>query len=271
VCYHVSMSAQIAAPRPCRVTAQTRLEAPFLVTELDAPQLAPHARPGQFVMVRIPGALDPLLGRPFSVFDVSDGPEPTRVQLLYSIVGRGTAHMAATPPGGELDLFGPLGTGFSIDDTRPALLVAGGIGIAGLFLLARALADAARPTTLLYGARRAADLVTADRFSALGVTVEAATDDGSGGHHGFVTELLESHLDRSSDAAIYACGPSPMLRRVREIALARDVRCELALEARMACGIGICLGCAIPSATEPGTYRLVCHDGPCMAASEVLP
>jgi dihydroorotate dehydrogenase electron transfer subunit len=270
------MPAPRLASRPYPVRAQVPLAHPYFLTEVDAPEVAGRVAPGQFVMVRVPGVSDPLLGRPFSVFAVTrtaDG-EAHGVVLLYNIVGRGTALLAGRRPGDDLLLLGPLGTGFRLSPApRRALLVAGGVGIAAFYLLAEELLAAGTAVRLLYGARSAADLVTADRFERLGVEVARATDDGSAGHHGFVTALLERELAAGAGdgRAVFACGPSPMLRRVRALALERSVSCQLALESRMACGFGVCLGCAVPSAREPGTYRLVCKDGPCLEASEVLP
>ena len=220
-------------------------------------------------MVRPERGFDPLLSRPFSIFSADEG----RFRILYSIVGRGTAMLARQRPGDRLVVLGPLGQGFSREHFgQRSILVAGGIGIAGLRHLALELAESGSASTLLYGARTAEAVVASDEFRRLGVDVQIATDDGTDGHHGFVTDLLVRLLEGAAgEPVIYACGPSPMLRLVREVAIASSVRCELAMEAHMACGFGICLGCAVPSATAPGSFRLVCTDGPCIEAREVLP
>lgn len=265
------------AARPCAVLAQTPLAPPYVLTELDAPEVASRVSPGQFVMVRVPGVVDPLLGRPFSVFGVTrdERGDPRGITLLYNVVGRGTALFAARRPGESLGVLGPLGRGFDLDREPPgrAILVAGGIGIAAFLLLASALVRRGIPTSLLYGARTGADLVCRDAFTRLGIETRLASDDGSAGHKGFVTELLADELAARGPAnplAVYACGPTPMLRRVREQTIAASVHCELALEARMGCGFGVCLGCVVPRTSPLGTFALVCQDGPCMAADQVL-
>lgn len=220
----------------------------------------PEPVPGQFVMLS-PGALpaaprfDPLLPRPMAVFR-RDGPA---LEVLYKVVGRGTALLAAARAGERVRVVGPLGRGFP--DPEPgarAVLVGGGTGIASLFGLAeRALARG--PVVVLLGARRAGDLMAVDEFRSLGVELRLATEDGSAGRAGLVTALLAEAL-AEGPASVFACGPTPMMRRAAELAAAAGRPCAISLENRMACGFGVCLGCAVPRADEG--YALVCRDGP---------
>jgi dihydroorotate dehydrogenase electron transfer subunit len=195
---------------------------------------------------------------------------PGEIEILYRVVGRGTTLLAEAEPGQSLSIVGPLGRGFPIEPGGgPALLVGGGSGIASLYELAAALSRAGRPVELVLGARSAADLIGRDDFAALsGVSLVCTTEDGSFGRRGRVTEPLEEWLDRSaSDATVFACGPTPMMRVCAELAQARGARCLVSLENPMACGFGVCLGCAAPR--REGGFSLVCRDGPVFEASEI--
>jgi dihydroorotate dehydrogenase electron transfer subunit len=233
--------------------------------------------PGQFFMVGIPGA-DVLLRRPFSVCGLpgtfADAPEGS-VQVLYKVVGRGTALLSSLRPGAALTALGPLGRGFDLGvapGVRP-VLVAGGIGVAPFPALAAALAARGTPSTLVYGARSAGDLPLLDWFRERCDAVTVTTEDGSLSRRGLVTEALGGLLDGAGATRIYACGPSPMLRAVAAIARSRGVPCELSLEAHMACGFGVCLGCVVPTRGGEGgqpAYERVCVEGPVMPAERLL-
>jgi dihydroorotate dehydrogenase electron transfer subunit len=244
---------------------------------LEAPEVARTASPGQFVMVRVaPASLDPLLRRAFAVHYTL--PEEGRFDILYGIVGKGTAIMAAARPGDILDVLGPLGRGFDLDPKAcEAYLVAGGVGAAPLLFLAQEAVRRGAETRLFYGARTAQLLLRADAFRELGVEVTVATEDGSEGLKGFVTEPLLPALMGGGigppQARVYACGPMPMLSAVARLCRGVGVSCQVSLHSFMACGIGTCLACAIARKTEPGqapSYAKVCTDGPVFDAEEVL-
>jgi dihydroorotate dehydrogenase electron transfer subunit len=230
----------------------------------------PGFAPGQFVMLS-PGALasvprdDPLLPRPMAIYRATPDQDAARVEVLYKRTGRGTALLAEARPGQRVLVVGPLGRGFS--PPAPAecpLLVAGGTGIASVYELARHLGERA---CVLLGARSADDLMGVVDFEALPVTLRLATEDGSRGTRGLVTELLETALAESASARVYVCGPTPMMRRCAGLAAARDVPCVVSLENHMACGFGVCLGCAAP--LEAGGFALVCRDGPMFDAASI--
>jgi dihydroorotate dehydrogenase electron transfer subunit len=233
----------------------------------------PGAAPGHFVMLSPGGRgaalrFDPLLPRPMAVYRSFAGAIP-EIEVLYKATGRGTQLLAETRVGDAVRVVGPLGTPFTLPDAGGrALLVGGGTGIASLYELA-AQARSRGPVVVLLGARRAGDLMGSDDFAALGVELRVATEDGSRGARGLVTELLQAALDEPGAVApvVYACGPTPMMRRAAEIAASRGIRCEVSLENRMACGFGVCLGCAVPRAD--GTIALVCRDGPVFDAGVV--
>jgi dihydroorotate dehydrogenase electron transfer subunit len=229
----------------------------------------PGFEPGQFVMLS-PGALgaaprtDPLLPRPMAVYRGS-GDE---VEILYKRAGRGTALLADARPGERVRLVGPLGRPFPAPlPGERALLVGGGTGVASLYELARRLLPATEMAILL-GARSAGDLMGRADFEAIGGRVRVATEDGSAGERGLVTDLLESELARGGAARVYACGPTAMMRRCADLAAAGGAAACASLENHMACGFGVCLGCAVP--VSGGGFALVCRDGPVFSTGDVV-
>lgn len=234
----------------------------------------PGSAPGQFAMLS-PGAaggaprFDPLLPRPMAVYRAAPEPGGAAVEILYKVSGRGTRLLADARPGERVRLVGPLGIGFPLPAAgQRALLVGGGTGIASLHDLAAA-ARAHGPVVVLLGARSAGDLMGRADFAALGVDLRVATEDGSAGRRGLVTALLEEALAEpaAADDLVYACGPTPMMRAAAAAAAARGRRCVVSLENTMACGFGVCLGCAVPRAG--GGFALVCRDGPVLDADAV--
>jgi dihydroorotate dehydrogenase electron transfer subunit len=253
--------------RRLRVAERYELGAYVVLAAADPEGPAP--RPGQFYMLaaaeRWGGGADerPFLPRAFSVLRVTDG----RLQFMLEDVGPGTARLCELLPGDGLWVTGPLGLGFAAPDPGPparrALLCGGGVGTAPLAIWQDELLAAGRPAPALLGFRDAAHAEGA----ALLQNPRVATDDGSVGHHGFVTDLLVSELDEDARATVYACGPPPMLETVRALCAARGVPAQLALEAGMACGFGACFGCVVP--TRDGGYVRLCVDGPVLDAERL--
>jgi dihydroorotate dehydrogenase electron transfer subunit len=247
--------------RRLEVDAARRLGAYVI---LEAPDPAgPAPRPGQFYMLaaaeRWGGGEDerPFLPRAFSVLRARDG----RLEFMLEDVGPGTARLCALGPADGLWLTGPLGVGFAAPaEDRRALLCGGGVGTAPLAIWQDELLAAGRPAAALLGFRDAAHAEGA----ALLANPRVATDDGSAGHHGLVTDLLVDELDADPHATVYACGPPPMLEAVRALCAERGVPAQLALEAGMACGFGACFGCVVP--TRDGGYVRICVDGPVVDA-----
>ncbi|OJW20484.1 MAG: 2-polyprenylphenol hydroxylase [Planctomycetales bacterium 71-10] len=255
-----------------------------------APEIARRILPGQFVMVRGPGegADDPLLGRPFALYEVNRDAsgEPTSLDVVYLVIGRGTAALSRRRPGDRVDVWGPLGNGFGPSSgPGPAVFVAGGIGQTPFLALGRewlgraTYGDQPREVgppvssaTLLYGVRSADFLAGVEDFERAGIGVEIATDDGSAGRPGFVTGLLEERL-RSGErpAKLVACGPPPMLAAVARLAGAHGVPCDVSLENHMACGFGACFSCVTPILQDDGRpdLRRVCVEGPVFPADRV--
>ena len=248
---------------------------------LYAPEFVSRIAPGQFVMLRLPERSDPLLGRPLAVYrrSAKDG----SVELIYQIVGKMTRQLADAAPGTELEMTGPLGNGWRVieEDGAPRIehlmMVAGGVGQTPFYPLAEQYAALAPPPkmTLLYGARNAERLVPLDDFSRLGVETVTATEDGSSGRRGFVTELIPDVFARAGIAAertvVCACGPRPMLAAAYRAAKMIGLRCWTSLESPMSCGMGICYGCAVEYLGDDGVwdYRRTCHDGPVFDAARL--
>lgn len=241
---------------------------------LYAPRIVPTARPGQFVMIRVASeGSDPLLARPFSFHRLhkDDG----LFEILLRVVGTGTRILSQRPPGSTLDVVGPLGRGFTPPSGphETVTFVAGGIGIAPLWaLLDEAIAKTHkdRPDRLhvFYGARTRSELVSLSPLKRLGVRLVVSTDDGSSGERGTVVEALRRHYpgEPALPHRLYACGSLPMQVSLARWASGRAIPMEMSLESLMACGIGACLGCALPAldADDPQAERYVhvCQDGP---------
>ena len=244
-----------------------------------------NVKPGQFVMLRVTDSFDPLLRRPFGVFDVLQG--NGGVELFYKVVGKGTSIMSGLMPGDTVDVLGPLGNGFPMPSAKENLvMVAGGVGVAPFYLLAKNAIKKNVSVTLLYGARNSKELKIAADFKKIGVKVRLATEDGSIGKKGFVTSLLEEELKVpplykggaggiKRNTVVYACGPIGMLKEASRVSKGKGVNCYVSLERGMACGIGVCLGCAVSVSKCSGGveiekgYKMVCSDGP-VFKSEVI-
>ena len=280
----------VYADRACHGTVaiedNTRIGRDTYRVRFSCPQIARRIVPGQFVMVRLAGVNDPLLGRALALYDVvagSDG-EPAAVEVVYLVVGKMTGRLATTQPGTLIDVVGPLGNGFPPVETEHLVMVAGGIGQTPFLSLAReylglhAYGDPARQVprarkvTLCYGARSAEYLAGVEDFERTGVEVRLSTDDGSAGHHGLVTELIGPAVEESAlRCRIVCCGPEPMMEAAAEVARRLGLRCQVSLETPMACGIGICFSCVakIRDASGGWNYRRTCVEGPVFEAEDV--
>jgi dihydroorotate dehydrogenase electron transfer subunit len=260
------------------VIANRRLSPDYNVLALAAPEIATRARPGQFVMMKTSRGLDPLLRRPFSIFEIlrDAGGAPIGVSLLNKRAGTGTSLLYEAEAGARLSCLGPLGRPFEpIDPPAEAWMIAGGVGLAPFLTLAEALRARGTRTTLFYGARRADELYCVDRFEALGAAVTLATEDGSRGAHGRVTVPLEAALSRrplGEPVKLYVCGPTPMMRASAALAAAHGRACDVSLEQVMGCGLGGCYSCVVLARGADGTahFTRTCLDGPVFEAGRVV-
>jgi dihydroorotate dehydrogenase electron transfer subunit len=268
---------------------------------LHTPEMAQRIVPGQFLMMRLAGCDDPLLGRPLALYDTAVAPsgEPIGIDVVYLMLGKMTSRLARMRVGEKLEIWGPLGNGFQHEPAEHLIMVGGGIGqtpfmaLAKEYLGERRYGDPPRDVapanrvTLCYGARRREYLAGVEDFERLGVEVHISTDDGSAGHHGFVTELLRQVLDTTEIAPlaghasdligglrrIVACGPVPMMKAVAGIAATAGVPCQVSLETPMACGIGICFSCVAKVRDALGgewDYRRTCVEGPIFDAERIV-
>ena len=255
------------------------------------PDVAAKCKPGQFIMLKITDRDDPLIGRPLAVFDVIGDANgvPTDLEAVYLVKGNLTTRLVDVVAGQYLDVWGPLGNGFLPQETRHLIMVAGGIGQTPFVTLAReylGLANydrdcpQAQKVTLCYGARNEHLLAGVDTFeSVAGLDVRLCTDDGSRGHHGLVTELLEQVLSEDKEAhgssegtRVVCCGPEPMMEAVAKVSKSWAVQCQVSLETPMACGIGICFTCVTKVVQNDGSwdYKRTCVEGPVFDASKIV-
>jgi len=242
------------------------------------PPSAVAVDPGQFFQLAV-SAPHTILRRPYSA--AWSDPASGRIGFIFNVVGAGSAWLSFRHEGHEVDLLGPLGRGFELDGERPAVCIAGGLGVAVFPGVVQALVARGRTVTMLQGARTAAQLLPASRF--VGADVQVATDDGSTGHHGPVVDLLRERRPsgeqfpppltgegQGGGVDIFACGPTPMLQALIDAARSQEIplsAIQVALETPMGCGVGTCLGCAAPR--REGGYFLTCQDGPCARADRI--
>jgi dihydroorotate dehydrogenase electron transfer subunit len=228
---------------------------------LESPEISREAEPGHFVMIRVSEGTDPLLRRPFSICSVEGD---SLFLILYRVVGQGTSIMSRAGKGDRLSVLGPLGKGFEMPQSGEVpILVSGGIGIAPIIFLAQRLGS--RKALLMAGYRTSDEIVDKKACGLIEVQISIATDDGTSGHPGFVTDLLEDHLDgnKKETPSVFACGPAPMLKTIAALTQSRGIPCQVSLESLMACGVGACQGCAVRAASaEERAYLHVCEDGP---------
>lgn len=257
---------------------------------LRCPDAARRFTPGQFLMLRLPGGNDPLLGRPLAMYDTwcDDGGRPLGLDVVYLAVGKMTRRLAAVRAGDALEAWGPLGNGFPATPVEHLIMVAGGIGQTPFLALGREAVGGRRygdppremppvkRATLCYGVRSADLLAGIEDFREAGIDVHISSDDGSVGRHGLVTDLLAELIRETRNefgsVRIACCGPEKMMEAVAHLAAEQDVPCEVSLETPMACGIGICFSCVVKVRQSDGSwdYKRTCVEGPIFPAAKIV-
>ena len=233
-----------------------------------AEEIVKIAKPGQFLNIRVNNEVEPLLRRPISIYNLDK--ENGILEFIFQVKGRGTKILAQRTIGEKIDILGPLGYGsFKFNEYKNIAIIGGGIGVFPLYELAKQAKENGKNVNIYLGFRNK-DLVTLeDKFEEVSDNLIITTDDGSYKEKGFAIDWLKK--DKNIDC-IFACGPLPMLRAVREYAIENDIPCQISLEERMACGLGVCLGCAIKTAKSPKEapeYWHVCKAGPVFEAKDV--
>lgn len=231
---------------------------------LCCPEVAALSKAGQFVHIKAEGFS---LRRPLSICEIDR--EKGTLTIVFEIRGKGTAKLAEINQGGTMDLLGPLGNGFALlAPDKKAVVIGGGIGVPPMLETAR---HYGKNAAALLGFRSADVCILERDFKKYGIETHIATDDGTKGQKGLVTDILKDLLQKEKPDILYACGPKPMLKTVAELAKQYPVRCQVSLEERMACGVGACLGCAckIIGADGQEHHKHVCKDGPVFEAEEV--
>lgn len=242
----------------------------FLLT-LKSDRISNIYLPGQFVMIGIKGAYDPLLRRPFSI---AFSHEKGTFSIIYRVVGKGTRILSEIGKGKSVSVLGPLGRGFKFqEEIGYVLLVSGGLGIAPLLSLSQELNKRARPFLFLSGYRTGEEIISVQDVVPFKISPKISTEDGTSGIKGLVTDLLDLTLKElittNKYLMIYSCGPVVMLKKVHEIGMSNGVPCQVSIESHMACGIGACQGCVMPSISDKRPYLRVCKDGPVFSSSEI--
>lgn len=274
---------------PAKLLSNEKVGPKLYVMELESPQIATSVQPGQFVHMLLPNADSHVLRRPFSVYGTSE--DKSKLSILYQVVGVGTDYLTSVQPGTTIEMIGPVGHGWQPpQEAQKVLLVGGGVGAAPLFMLCETLVKAGKKVDMILGAQTEQAMVTRNAYETLfgisedlkpgsatreglhSCTLSCATDDGSYGHSGFCTALVEQALQNAEHENkpydyMAVCGPEILMRLVKEQAEAAHVPCEVSMERRMACGIGACLSCVVD--TVHGKKR-ACVDGPVFASHEVV-
>lgn len=284
---HAAHNADRAVQQTVEVVENVRIARDTLRLRFRSSEIAARIAPGQFLMLRLAAYNDPLIGRPLALYDTvsaATGRSDAGIDVVYLVKGKFTSRLADYRPGQQLEVWGPLGNGFSLQPVEHLIMVAGGIGqtpflaLGQEYLGLRTYGDPPRgvrrasAVTLCYGARSADLLAGVEDFERVGVDVRIATDDGSRGHSGLVTELLTSVLDETRlTHRVVCCGPEPMMRAVAQLTMDRHVPCEVSLETPMACGIGICFACVAKVRGADGCwdYKRTCVEGPVFDAQRI--
>jgi dihydroorotate dehydrogenase electron transfer subunit len=284
---HADFYADTATQARVPIVENVQLARDTYRVRFDCPEIARRIVPGQFLMLRLAGLNDPLLGRPLALYDTVLDPAglAIAVDVVYLTLGKMTHRLAHCRAGEEVEIWGPLGNGFPPVATDHLIMVAGGIGqtpfkaLGQEYLGIRQYGDpprtvpAAKRVTLCYGVRTAELAAGVPDFEASGIEVRLSSDDGTIGHHGLVTDLVRQLLDENSseNRLVTSCGPEPMMHAVSEICSANNTRCLASLETPMACGIGICFSCVTKVRQSDGSWdwKRTCVEGPIFDADRI--
>lgn len=250
----------------CKLVKKERLKEDIYKFSVESKEIAENAKMGQFLEIRVSDRIEPLLRRPISIHNI-DG---NIVEFIFQVKGKGTEILSEKNEGEEIDILGPLGKGtFEIEENKNIAIIGGGIGIFPLYELAKN-AKGKCNVNMYLGFRNKEFVILEDEYRGVSDKFVLTTDDGSYEEKGFAINFLKQDIENKKIDKIYACGPLPMLKAVQSLAKEHNIPCQISLEERMGCGIGVCLGCAVKvNSGEELEYKHVCKDGPVFDANMV--
>ncbi len=236
-----------------------------------APNVVKEAQMGQFIEIRVSEGITPFLRRPISIYNIDR--ENEILEFIFQIKGKGTEYLSKIKVGEMMDIIGPLGYGaFKIEDSQKLGIIGGGIGTFPLYELAKTAKKSNKNVRTYLGFRNKDFVVLEKEFEDVSSELIISTDDGSYKNHGYAIDFLKTDIEKGLIDTVYACGPLPMLKAVKKLAAEKNIPCQISLEERMACGLGVCLGCAVKTASsskEQPEYVHVCSAGPVFDATYV--
>lgn len=254
-----------------KLVAKKELTTGIFKFTVEAPELTCIAKPGQFIEIRVNNDVEPFLRRPISIFNLNT--EKGLLEFIFQVKHKGTTILSQKNIGDFIDIVGPLGNGtFEYAKYNNLAIIGGGIGIFPLYELAKSAKSDNKSIHTYLGFRNKNLVVLENEFKNVSDNLVITTDDGSYANTGFAIDFLKQDIDSGKIDSIYACGPLPMLRAVRNLAIEKNIPCQVSLEENMACGLGVCLGCAVKlsnSTSDNPIYKHVCKDGPVFEAKEV--
>lgn len=236
-----------------------------------APNIVKNSKPGNFIEIRVTDQTEPFLRRPISIYNLDR--ENGILEFIFQVKGKGTKILAQREIGSQIDIVGPIGYGtFQYENYENLAIIGGGIGVFPLYELAKCAKQANKNVTTYLGFRSKDFVVLENEFKEVSNKFVLTTDDGSYAEKGFAINYLKKDIEEGKIDSIYACGPLPMLKAVQKLVLEKDIPCQISLEEKMACGLGVCLGCAVKTAKSPKEapeYWHVCKAGPVFNAKDV--
>ena len=254
-----------------KLLKKEELKPRILKFSVQADEIVNTAKPGNFIEIRVNDDIEPFLRRPISIHNMDR--EKGILEFIFQVKGKGTTILAKRNEGELIDIVGPLGFGpFKYSNFKNLAVIGGGIGVFPLYELAKSAKNENKNVNTYLGFRNKDLVVLENEFKQVSNQLTITTDDGSYVQKGFAIDFLKKDIEAGKIDSIYACGPLPMLRAVRELALEKNIPCQISLEERMACGLGVCLGCAVKTAKSPKDapeYWHVCKAGPVFQAKDV--
>ena len=248
-----------------------QLKSDIFKFSVKAPNIVKNSKPGNFIEIRVSDQVEPFLRRPISIYNLDR--ENGILEFIFQVKGKGTEILSKVEVGSQIDIVGPLGYGtFQYGDYQNIAIIGGGIGIFPLYELAKSAQSDNKNVNTYIGFRNKDLVKLEDEFNKVSNKLILTTDDGSYSQKGFAINYLEADIDEGKVDSIYACGPLPMLKAVQKLAIEKNIPCQISLEEKMACGLGVCLGCAVKTAkstSENPEYWHVCKAGPVFNATDV--